>query len=449
MGCFESKEMRDCSFQHFFKMNDWEGGLPTTSAVGIASRELRAYDWDAETSKSRLEEGVHGSFGRAVQFVRPESLAIVDKGIQAVKLAHKKRVLQVPGEYKTIQEALDSARDGDLIRVEPGRYREAIAVRKRVQLIGVGKVQDVVIEMPDDFVWGAASSATVLLEASEVRMCNLTIVGSRKSCAVDNMCGDLTMEGCLIKGGRTGIRISKSASCLLRFCDVQDCHAHGIYVSKQGCATVEKSHVVKCGCGILVGDLGSQCTVSGCDIDLCSQVGVMLNTSAQALIDDNNITRNAIAGICMSFCSRAVISSNRVFQNRQVGICVVEESVANISKNVVTGNGAWSIFVSQSSTNTILDNNSVDSQSFEFSKDDMESPVPSELLHAARHEFRSSVESLNGEHKLNGASEEMQRQEEEADEPVEQAKVEQDKGGQPSHRSSGRRDARTEQEGDY
>uniref|UniRef100_A0A7S0EE08 Right handed beta helix domain-containing protein n=1 Tax=Hanusia phi TaxID=3032 RepID=A0A7S0EE08_9CRYP len=439
MGCFESKEIRDWSFQQFFKLNDWEGGLPTTSAVGIASRELRAYDWDAETSKAKVEEGVQGSFGRALQFVRPESLAMVDKEIQPVKLTHKKRVFRVPGEYKLIQDAIDSARDGDVIRVEAGRYREAIAVRKRVQLIGVGRIEDIVIEMPDDFMWGAASSATVLLEASEARLCNLTIVGSRTSCAVENMCGDLTMEGCLIRGGRSGIRVSKSASCLLRFCDIQDCHAHGIYISKQGCATLEKSHVVKCGCGILVGDLGSQCTVSGCDIDLCSQVGVMLNTSAQALIDDNNITRNAIAGICMSFSSRAVISSNRIFQNRQVGICVVEESIANISKNVVTGNGAWSIFVSESSTNTILDNNSVDSQSFEFSKDDVASQVPTHLIHAARHEFRTSGEVLNGDFKVNGTSEEQAMSQGQEQEQVEQAEVPDTEAPAPSSGSGSKR----------
>ena len=45
---------------------------------------------------------------------------------------------------------------------------------------------------------------------------------------------------------------------------------------KQACASVIKSHVFRCTSGVVVGDVGSQCSVTGTDLELCSQVHLWL-----------------------------------------------------------------------------------------------------------------------------------------------------------------------------
>ena len=240
------------------------------------------------------------------------------------------------------------------------RYREALVVRKRVQLVGTGRVAETVIQAPDVALWGGVQLATLVLEASEARVCNLTLTNaSLSSAVVENFCGDITLEGCAIRGGGTGVKVlshparprlvaarplalleretnsskdkaspalayspqqcctravnrvgrclahtrlkfmrgaqvSNSASAIVRFCDVHHAGAHGVYVAAQACASVVKSHVFCCTSGVVVGDLGSQCSIVGSDIALCSQVGVLLHSAAQALVDDNNVARNTV-----------------------------------------------------------------------------------------------------------------------------------------------------------
>jgi hypothetical protein len=245
------------------------------------------------------------------------------------------------------------------------RYREALVVRKRVQLVGTGRVAETVIQAPDVALWGGAQFATLVLEASEARVCNLTLTNASLSLAViENFCGDITLEGCAIRGGGTGVKVlshparprlsvsrpvaarpsalleretnsskgiaspalayspqqcctrainlvgrclahtrlkfmpgaqvSNSASAIVRFCDVHHAGAHGVYVAAQACASVVKSHVFCCTSGVVVGDLGSQCSIVGSDIALCSQVGVLIHSAAQALVDDNNVARNTV-----------------------------------------------------------------------------------------------------------------------------------------------------------
>src|SRR6187402_3301218 len=47
------------------------------------------------------------------------------------------KVLRVPGKLATIQAAVDAARDGDEIQVQPGAYCGA-TINKRVELVGIG-----------------------------------------------------------------------------------------------------------------------------------------------------------------------------------------------------------------------------------------------------------------------------------------------------------------------
>lgn len=53
-------------------------------------------------------------------------------------LAKPNRILEVPVQYPSIQQAIDEAAPGDIVYVHPGTYRESIKLRWGIRLIGAG-----------------------------------------------------------------------------------------------------------------------------------------------------------------------------------------------------------------------------------------------------------------------------------------------------------------------
>lgn len=247
-----------------------EGKILRASAVGILARELSAYEFASEQYVLEYTAQIAPlSAGRHHAPRAPGAGELPDK------TTRKAATLNVPADYRSVQDALDAAEDGDVVRLAPGRYKEALVISKRVLLFGAGKkAGDTVLEAPDESVFFAgAALSTLVLEASEAKICNVSIIGGGVSVPViENMCGDLTLEGCDIRGGSCGLKVQDSAGAILKFCDVRDSAEHGVYVSKQGWASIDKSHVFDCKCGVLVGQLGSQCSLRGTDVSNCSQV---------------------------------------------------------------------------------------------------------------------------------------------------------------------------------
>lgn len=104
------------------------------------------------------------------------------------------------GDYATITEALEAVKAGTRILVRPGVYEEGIVIDKFVEIRGDGERKDIVIE--------ASGKATVLFQANNGRIANLTLrqaVGS-KWYAVDIAQGRLELKDCDIS--------SKDFSCV-------------------------------------------------------------------------------------------------------------------------------------------------------------------------------------------------------------------------------------------
>lgn len=59
-------------------------------------------------------------------------------GTRCPSLATPNRILEVPAQYPSIQQAIDEAAPGDIVYVHPGTYRENIELRWGIRLIGAG-----------------------------------------------------------------------------------------------------------------------------------------------------------------------------------------------------------------------------------------------------------------------------------------------------------------------
>lgn len=327
MGCFESRDLAGWT-NASTGMGEWpwrSGGAPSSS-VGLQAPELQAYDFDHNAISDRAS---------------PRDVSRTMQMNGTVNRAQRK--LEVPDKYKSIEDALDAAQDGDVIRIRNGHYREHLVIQKRVHLLGVGSAQKTIIEAPAGLMWveGSEGQPTVLLQAGEAKLSNLSFVGSPNAPAViENMCGDLTVQGCAVRGGGagTGIRVTDAATATIRFCDVSECRAHGIAVQRQAHCAVEKCHVFRSQCGVLVGDLGSQAALRSCCLQLNNQAGLVVHSHGSVLVDDSDVSRNAVAGIALSLHARAVLAATKVCNNRKAGVCLSEESAASLRSCDLRGN---------------------------------------------------------------------------------------------------------------
>ncbi len=118
------------------------------------------------------------------------TLVAVSLPITAIAKAPKKKVITVAadgsGQFKTVQEAVNSAPDGNLrINIKPGEYRALINVTTNgIELHGLGKTpQDTVLIYdnaaltpgPDGRQLGTGRSATVMVTGDDFTAENLTI----------------------------------------------------------------------------------------------------------------------------------------------------------------------------------------------------------------------------------------------------------------------------------
>jgi hypothetical protein len=80
--------------------------------------------------------------------------AVLLLGVAAVlgllSTAAQAKTLAVPGEYFTIQEALDAAQPGDRVEVAPGTYRQSLTLKAGVELVGTAGADSTRIIPPPD-----------------------------------------------------------------------------------------------------------------------------------------------------------------------------------------------------------------------------------------------------------------------------------------------------------
>jgi parallel beta-helix repeat protein len=108
------------------------------------------------------------------------AVAVVVVGLAAAPgVAGKgKRKLEVRPGPDAIENALDRARGGDVLRIHKGRYEESPAIERRVKLVGVGKRRPVIDA-------GCSTRTTIEAQADGVRLKRLKVVGAATATEVD------------------------------------------------------------------------------------------------------------------------------------------------------------------------------------------------------------------------------------------------------------------------
>ena len=220
-------------------------------------------------------------------------------------------VIQVPGDYATIAEALAAAPDHAIIEIAAGTYPETLVVNQPVSLRPVGSGE--VLLAP------AADEPVIAIEDTE----------------------SVSIEGLSIVGGQYGIFVTRSQDVTIRGNTVSDSRLVGIKV-RLGAADILDNTVFHAqppyGMGIHVTNTTQWPTsrVIGNLVFGHTRSGIYTNMTGMIEVMDNIVTDNGHHGIAITEMSHADVFGNVVVDNALTGIQLLDMSMAHICDNIVS-----------------------------------------------------------------------------------------------------------------
>ena len=367
--------------------------LPGAKAAGRGQAPAAAVDQPA--AKSKPKKGLQialiigATFG--LLFVILIIAAIIsDDSDQA---GGTELIYSVPGDYSTIQEAIDGVAAGSVVMIEPGTYYENIDFK--------GKELTLMSTNPDDYaivestiIDGGGMGATVSIrngEGQSATLIGLHIAGGsggRESFDFDEN-GTLTNANKYLGGG---ILIMNGSAPTIMQCIIRDNYCTevetgegaggGITIAGNSSATISANLiennesdigggiVVAYGSSAVVRDntiSGNRSPSTGNEDNFSGGVFVIYHSTAT--VENNTITANTspfnVGGVMAMFNSVVTVKGNTITlnsgQSASCGVFVAGESDATIENNRINNNESaemcGGVIVSEVSTATIRNNN--------------------------------------------------------------------------------------------
>ena len=219
---------------------------------------------------------------------------------------------QRPGAYPTLRDALEVAPDQSVIAVEPGTYRESVALRGRHLTIAAAGEGQVVIDAT-----GAGASA-VASHGGDVTLRGLTL-RSAEYAAVSAVGGRLTMADFEVHAGfAAGVSVTDGAQLTATKVTVA-AGQHGFVIEDAGglLETCEVRDVTDDG---VIVRLGADPVLRNCTITRCGYRGIYVYQAGRPTIERCEVSRTADAGISVAHNSAPTITASWVHDTQGYGI---------------------------------------------------------------------------------------------------------------------------------
>jgi len=236
------------------------------------------------------------------------------------------------GNYSTIQEAIDSASDGDSIFVYSGTYFERVKVNKSISLLGENKGTTVIDANGKD--------VPIFITADSVTVSGFTIQNggnkpTRPDVGIDIRSNYNIISDNIVINNLDGIWLYDSSYSLIS----------GNFITNNS------------DCGIWLGDFTSNCVVTDNSIsNNCFGIGIIGGISNY----NHNISSNTITynhdGILMGDCDEINIWNNVIKNNFYIGIWSSRCDKTIISGNTIDGQGIYGILSDYCHQNTLTKN---------------------------------------------------------------------------------------------
>lgn len=239
----------------------------------------------------------------------------------------------------SIQAAVDAAQPGDVIKIEPGIYKEAIILNKpNIKLIGTGEGDaGVIIENPGN----AADGIRVRGDGDGFELYNVTLRNFKENGVVliraDNfVLSHITTINC----GEYGLWPIRSSHGLIEFCTATGHTDSGIYTGQ--------SEDIKIQNNIVYGN------TNGIEIENCKNV---IATNNQCYDNVAGILCVLLPGLTVKSASDIIVSRNHVYNNNKPNTA---DPADGFEAFVPSGSGILVV----GTDNTTISNNTVQNNNF-------------------------------------------------------------------------------------
>jgi parallel beta-helix repeat protein len=235
------------------------------------------------------------------------------------------------GDYRNIREAMQNVAAGGSLLVRPGLYSEGIVIDKRVEIVGDGRREEIIL--------ASASESCIKMQTDQATVRGLTLrqetvrhQGSEGFFAVDILQGRLTLENCDITSDSLScIAIhNQMADPLIRQCRIHGSADSGIYIFDTATGTVEECDIYdNQNVGVAITE-GASPTIKSCSIRDGRNAGIVVWNRGAGVIEDCNIFSNAKANIGVSDEGNATFRHCRVYEGENSGVFVHGKGLATL-----------------------------------------------------------------------------------------------------------------------
>ncbi len=195
--------------------------------------------------------------------------------------------LKVPGDFATIQAAIDAAQPGDTIDVAKGTYAEAVVFLARTNITMRGK------GFPR--IDGGGGAVPLCIDGST----DITILGfvlANGAPASVDVAGSTraTILKCTIDGGTTGIRATQCSELVIAKCKIADTQDDGIHGEGLSLGTIEKNSIADTGGDGIALSEDAVTTTTSTQVSK-NKIVRATGTSLHVEGDDNEIVSNQVS----------------------------------------------------------------------------------------------------------------------------------------------------------
>jgi hypothetical protein len=233
---------------------------------------------------------------------------------------------QGDGDYATIAEALANVTPGGRILVRPGVYEESIILGKRVNVVGDGPRDEVVVRV------AGASCLKSSAEAARVAGLTLRAVagGGAGAFAVDVPRGELVLEDCDVSSETLSCVAvhGPEAAPLLKRCRIHDGADSGLYFFDGASGSIEDCEVYgHANVGMAVTG-GARPAVRRSKVYGGANAGVVVWQGGDALLEECEVYGNRLANLGASEGAKLTARSCHVHEGENSGVFVQREGEA-------------------------------------------------------------------------------------------------------------------------
>jgi hypothetical protein len=186
----------------------------------------------------------------------------------------------VPGDFETIQAAVNGAADGDTITVKKGNYPETVSIENRSNLVLIGKGKPLINAIGD-------VSGLIVIDSDGIELRGFTVQNHSEAGIHVRGSTGVVVSKCVVTGGQIGVHVDNGTNVLVEKNTIETPIAHGIRLFATLAGGGQSCHVLK---NRIVGSAGRGISVRGEDNLIEGNLMEGIVVTGIEVLDDASLT---------------------------------------------------------------------------------------------------------------------------------------------------------------